>query len=360
MRAFAALIGFAVALAAVGASSFAGEPSQPPSRPVLVARIHFAPREREQALPGVVKARIETDLGFRVAGKIAVRFVDAGAVVKKGDPLAALDDVDFKLQVEQAEADRNAAASAVEQAAGSAQRVLALHAKGWSSSAEWDKTRSADDQAHAALVKAERAVTLARNALDYVNLSADADGVVGAVFAESGQVVAAGAPIIRLSHTEEREAAVAVPETMVERVRESVAKVEFWAMPGVKIPATLRELSPTADPATRTYPARYSLAGAPEQVRLGMSVTVTLSRESASVAKAPIGAIFDSGSGPTVWVVDVATGRLRAAAVKIALRDSDAVYILEGVSEGDRIVALGVHKLDTGLKVRVIDDLAGL
>ena len=154
------------------------------------------------------------------------------------------------------------------------------------------------------MVKAERALTLARNALDYATLKADADGVVSLVAAEPGQVVAAGAPIVRLAHTGEREAAVSVPETLVDRVRTNRAGVEFWALPGVSVEARLRELSPNADAATRTYPARFTLVDAPDSVRLGMSLTVTLTADGAEVARVPAGAIFDAGQGPNVWTVD--------------------------------------------------------
>ena len=125
--------------------------------------------------------------------------------------------------------------------------------------------------------------------------------------AEPGQVVAAGAPIVRLAHTDEREAAVAVPENLVDRVRANQARVEFWALPGVSVEARLRELSPNADAATRTYPARFSLVDAPDDVRLGMSLTVTLTADGAEVARVPAGAIFDAGQGPNVWTVDRAT-----------------------------------------------------
>ena len=185
-----------------------------------------------------------------------------------------------------------------------------LTRQGWAANADFDKIRAAADQARGAVVKAERAVTLARNALDYTTLKADADGVVSLVAAEPGQVVAAGAPIVRLAHTDEREAAVAIPENLIDRVRANPARVEFWALPGVSVGARLRELSPNADAATRTYPARFSLLDAPESVRLGMSLTVVLTADGVQVARVPAGAIFDAGQGPNVWIVDRATGAL--------------------------------------------------
>ena len=242
----------------------AGE-RETPQRPVLVAQVHYAPRAQDRVLPGIVKARIESDLGFRVSGKIAERFVDAGAIVKKGDRLARLDETDFRLQVDQAEADYSSAKGALDQTQAEEQRVETLKRQGWSAAADVDKAKAAADQARGAFARAERAVTLARNAVDLYDADADADGIVSAILAEPGQVVAAGAPVMRLAHTGEIEAAVAIPETLVDRARSAPAHVEFWALPGVEMAATLRELSPNADPTTRTYLARYSLADAPGQ-----------------------------------------------------------------------------------------------
>lgn len=331
-----------------------------PARPVLVAQVHYAPREREEALPGVVKARIESDLGFRVAGKIAQRLVDAGAQVKQGDPLARLDEADFRLQLEQAQAEQRSAQAALAQAVAEEGRVTTLVRQGWAANAEFDRVHATADQARNAVQRADRAVTLASNALQYTTLQADADGVVTLVSAEPGQVVAAGAPIIRVAHTAEQEAAVSIPETLIERVRAHAARVEFWALPGVRVTARLRELSPNADTATRTYPARFTLVGAPDSVRLGMSVTVVSLADGAPVASVPVGAIFDLGQGPNVWTVDRKTGALSAAPVKIAEYDSETAFVTGGVAEGTEIVALGVHKLDAKEKVRVVETLAGL
>ena len=289
-----------------------------PPRPVLVAEAHFAPREEAQALAGVVKARIESDLAFRVGGKLAARLVDAGAFVREGDALARLDDTDFRLQLEEAEAEQSSTKAALVQAEAEERRQTTLSKQGWAANADFDKVRAAADQARAAAVRADRAVALARNAIDYATLRADADGVISAVVAEPGQVVAPGAPIVRLAHTDEREAAVSVPETLLDRVRAEPARVEFWALPGVSVTAKLRELSPTSDPATRTYPARFSLVDAPADVRLGMSLTVTLSADAAKVARLPIAAVFDAGRGPSVWVVDPIAETLRATRVALA------------------------------------------
>ena len=288
------------------------------------------------------------------------RLVDTGAYVHEGDALARLDDADFRLELEEAEAEQSSAKAARVQAEAEERRLTTLAKQGWTANADFDKARSAAEQARAAAMRADRAVALARNAIDYATLRADADGVISAVSAEAGQVVAVGAPVVRLAHSDEREAAVSVPETLVERARAAPARVEFWALPGVSVAAKLRELSPTSDPATRTYPARFTLVDAPMSVRLGMSVTVSLQADAATAARMPISAVFDAGQGPSVWVVDPVTATLSAARVALTGYDADWAFIGAGVPEGAQIVALGVHKLDAGEKVHVVQSLAGL
>jgi multidrug efflux pump subunit AcrA (membrane-fusion protein) len=136
--------------------------------------------------------------------------------------------------------------------------------------------------------------------------------------------------------------------------------VEYWALPGVVTGAVLRELSPNADPATRTYAARFSIAEPPRGARLGLSVTVTLSDGAPSLARAPLGAVFDDGGGPKVWRVDRAEGSVAAVPVVVAASDADSVYIASGLQEGAEVVALGVHKIGPHDKVRVVESLAGL
>ena len=340
----------------------AGKPvaRQSPSRPVLVAVLHYAPRERPLTLPGVVKARVESDLSFRVGGRIERRLVDAGANVHKGDALAQLDASDLQLQWQATEADLKQARAALADAEAAEKRVTVLNRQGWAANADFDKIRFAADQARGGLDKAARAADLARNALAYATLAADADGVVSSTFAEPGQVVGAGTPVVRLAHTETQEAAAAIPETWYERARTANARVEFWALPGVKTAAHLRELSPNADPTTRTYAVRYTLDAPPPAARLGMSLTLTLDEGALKLARAPLGAIFDKGEGPEVWVVDPASGAVSAAKVNVAAADAESAYIASGVAEGAQIVALGAHKIEPNEKVRIIQQLAGL
>jgi RND family efflux transporter MFP subunit len=352
------LVAVVGALGACDADKPAHEVSR--DRPVLVARVHYEPRERAEALPGVLKARVESDLSFRVGGRIARRLVDVGALVKTGDALAKLDESDLRLQLEAAEADEGAASAALTQAEAEERRVTSLNHQGWASGSDYDRIKSTADQARRAEDKAARAVALARNALDYATLTSDADGVVSAVTAEPGQVVASGATIFKLAHTDEVEAAVAIPENWVFRARTATPRVEYWALPGVTTGATLRELSPNADPATRTYAARFSIPEPPPGARLGLSVTVTLSDGAPSLARVPLGAVFDTGDGPKVWIVDRGAGAVSAAPVVVASSDADSAYLASGAPEGAEVIALGAHKIEAQEKVRIVEKLAGL
>ena len=360
MKISAAPVLLAVALF-TSACNEAEKPKQAESaRPVLVALVHYAPRQAVQILPGIVKARVEGDLAFRVAGKLARRLVDTGAHVKQRDVLAELDGADFRLQLEQAQAELTSAKSAQSQANAEGGRVATLHRPGWSATSDLDRVEASSHQADSAVERAARAVELATNAQTYASLQADADGTVVSVAAEPGQVLSAGAPVLRLAHDGEREAAVAAPETLAPHLRAAQASAEFWALPGLSTPAVLRELSPVADAATRTYAARFSLTNPPPDLQLGMSLNLTLAQEGAMRASLPLGALFDNGHGPMVWTVARDTGALKAASVVIESYGEQSVFIASGVEEGAEVVALGAHKLDSGQKVRAVDHLAGL
>ncbi|HEX2724660.1 MAG TPA: efflux RND transporter periplasmic adaptor subunit, partial [Beijerinckiaceae bacterium] len=301
--------------------------------------------------------RVESDLGFRVAGKVARRLVSAGDLVKAGQALASLDDADLRLQREQAEAEIRAADASLAQAEAELGRIATLRKQDWSTVTGYDRQKAATEEARGRLVRAERALALAQNALSYAVLKADADGVVTATQIEPGQVVAAGQPAVRLARTGEKEAVVAVPEALVEQLRGGTASVSLWADAGTRYAAHLRELSPSADPVTRTYQARYALPGAGDDVQLGMTAVVTMGAPNgARVARLPLSALYNQGSGPGVWVVND-DGVLALKPVTIAALEARDVLIAAGVNDGEQVVSLGVQKLDAGQKVRIVQAL---
>ena len=357
MRAFPPVKPFAALAFALAVAGCQGEahPLVQVDRPVQVQRVAFARDHSSRDFVGVVRARYETDLGFRVAGKIVTRLVNVGDRVHAADVIARLDPQDLKLQVESAEAELAAATSSLAQAAADEQRYATLKSRGFAAVAEFDRKRAARDEAEGRLERAKRALDLARNQLAYTDLKAGADGVITATLAEPGQVVAVGQAVVRLAHRGEKEAMVALPETWLAGARASRATVRLWSDPDRSFAAQLRELSPQADAATRTYAARFTIVDADDTVALGMTATVALTREAdAPVAKLPLAAILNRGTGPTVYVVDE-DGTLALRPVKVATFTENAALVTAGVADGDEVVTLGVQKLVAGTRVRRID-----
>ena len=341
-------------------SHSAKEPAaeQAPARPVLVTPVKYQGMTQPHAFAATIRPRVESDLGFRVSGKVAQRLVQNGDRVRRGQPLLRLDTNDLQLQLEQADAEVRTATTSLVQFEADEARTVELHQKGWSPAAVLDKARSLRAEARGRLTRAQRGRELAHNALDYATLEADADAVITATPVEPGQVVAAGQPAVRLAHLGECEALVALPETFVERARGAAGSLALWSLPGRSYEVKLRELSPAADAATRTYAARYTIVNADEAVRLGMSATLTLTEdESARAARLPLTALFDHGRGPSVWAVDDA-GRLTPRNVTIVRYEGQSALIASGVSDGDYVVTLGVEKLDEGLLVRPTESLS--
>jgi RND family efflux transporter MFP subunit len=333
----------------------AASASAPPARPVQVQRVAFANEDAAREFVGVVRARYETDLGFRVAGKITSRVVNVGDRVHVGDVIAQLDPQDLKLQVQSADAELAAATSNLTQTLADFDRYNALKVRGYASTADFERKTSAKDEAEGRIERARRSLDLARNQLDYADLKANADGVITATLAEPGQVVALGQAVVKLAHRGEKEAVVALPETWLAEARKSEATVRLWSDPDKIYQARLRELSPQADPTTRTYAAKFTIADPDDAVVLGMTATVTLSHAAnAQVAKLPLAAIINRGTGPSVYLVDNASA-LVLRPVTVSAFTENAAIVTSGVTNGDEVVTLGVQKLNPGLKVRMID-----
>jgi RND family efflux transporter MFP subunit len=297
-------------------------------------------------------------MGFRVPGKIAKRLVEVGQTVEIGQPLATLDEVDLKLQAEQAEAERRAATGVLAQAGAAETRAKELRGKGWSTDAQLDQAKAAADEARARLNRAERSVELTNNSLSYATLVADTRGVVTATLVDPGQVVASGQTAIRVARFAEKEAVVSIPETLLGRAKDGSASVTLWSEPDKKYAAKLREIAPNADPATRTYLAKFSLPDAGDKVSLGMTATLTLSDPATErVARVPLSALFSQGGDPSLYIVDNA-GEIALKPVAVKSYETKDVVITGGVDEGARVVVLGVQKLDPAQKVRIVSSLS--
>lgn len=316
--------------------------------PVLTQVAGEAAGDAGNIYSGEIRARHEAILGFRIGGKIIERLVDAGAVVKAGQALARLDPADAGLQASAAEAQYQLAEANVK-------RYRELRSKGFVS-------QSALDEKETALKAAAAQVGLARNQAAYTTLRAGHAGVVAAILAEAGQVVSAGQPVLRMAQDGEREVAIAVPESQLAGLKiGAAAEVELLALladggAGTHLTGRLRELSPAADPASRTYPARVALSGADARVALGMTAQVRFNKDTkGSGLLVPLTAIFQQGNQAALWVVAADhTVSLRPVQVA-AYRDGGAV-IAGGITAGERIVSAGVHKLSAGEKIRVIEN----
>lgn len=304
---------------------------------------------------GVVRARYESDLGFRVAGKIVTRIVNVGDRVHVGDVIARLDARDLELQVESAEAELAAATSNLTQAAADLRRYTTLKERGYAAIADFDRKKAANDEAEGRLNRAKRSLDLARNQLAYADLKSDADGIVTATLAEPGQVVAIGQAVVRLAHRGEKEAVVSLPETWLAEAQRAKATMRLWSDGDRTFQARLRELSPQADPATRTFAARFTIPDADDSVAFGMTATIILERERETpVARLPLAAVLNRGMGPTVYVVDE-NNALTLRPVTVASFTADAALVTGGINNGDRVVTLGVQTLEAGSRVRTVE-----
>jgi RND family efflux transporter MFP subunit len=342
----------AIALSACGEKSDGAEKED--IRPVLAAPVHLSSQSQPRDFVATIRPRVEADHAFRVGGKVVRRFVEVGQRVAKGDVLAVLDEADLRSQKEQAEAELSASRAALDQADADQKRAIKLHREGWIAKAALDRSRTAAEEARGRNQRASRALDLTKNSLDYATLRADADGVVTQVSVEPGQVVAAGQTVVRIARTGELEAAVALPESFAAAAGAGKAQLSLWSNPKKKYSAKLRELSPSADPATRTFAARFSLPAADNEISIGMTATLTIENTGGVPAvNVPLSALFNQGKGSALWKVDD-DGKLTLIPVAVLRYDSRSALIEGPVGEGDNIVVLGVQKLDPNQKVRVI------
>ena len=279
----------------LGACSAPPPPAAPDKR-VRVLKVGAggtAAQPVSRTYSGEIRARGETTLGFRVPGKLIERLVDAGAVVKPGQPLARLDATDAGLQATAAEAQQTLAKA-------DATRYRELKSRNFVSQAALDARETA-------LQAAQAQAALARNQTQYGTLRADRGGVIGQVLAEPGQVVSAGQPIVRLAADGEREVSISIPETELGRFTlGQPAEVSLWSDAGKRLSGKLREISPVADPQTRTYAARVSLPGADPRLPVGLTASVRFAAaadEAAAGIVVPLSALFQQGTQPAVWLV---------------------------------------------------------
>jgi multidrug efflux system membrane fusion protein len=345
-----------LAFCAAGALAACSKPAPPAEdiRPVrVIALVADAGAERSQ-FSGDVRPRYESQLGFRVGGKIIERKVDVGATVKRGTVLMRVDPQDIRLAETQARATLRAAETERELAAADYQRHVNLRTQNFVSQAVLDAKQSALKAAQANVDAARAGLRGQSNQADYTTLVADVDGVVTAIDAEVGQVVQAGTPVVRVARTAEKEVVIGIPENKVDGLRQSAdVTVRLWADAGQTIPGKIREIAPMADAATRTYTVKVALP-ARADARLGMSATVELSTGAASTGglRVPLSALVNNKGASSVWVVE--NGAVRLVPVQVAGQVDNDVLVSGAVRAGQNVVTAGVNLLKPGQKVRIL------
>lgn len=344
------IVGLVVSLTGCGQKQELDPRTQPEL--VQIVEIGSSSGDADPAFTGVISARVQSNLGFRVPGKITNRLVDTGQFVRAGQLLMTIDRTDYiHATTARAETVTAAKAKAVQAAADEA-RYRGLVKTGAISASIYDQIKAASDAAQADLAAAEAQEQIARDEDGYSQLVADADGVVIETLAEPGHVVLAGQTVVTLAHSGPREAAVNLPETL----RPALGSRAYATLYGstMEIPVRLRQLSGAADPQTRTFEARYVLEGAAANAPLGATVTVHLpGRVATDMLQVPVASVLDQGKGPGIWLLNPSTSTVSFQPIQVRQLGEEVATISGNVHPGQQIVALGVHLLRDGQHVRV-------
>ena len=329
-------------------------PAPEPVRPVLTQVVASGAQSTRDVYPGEVRARHETELAFRVGGKIVSRSADAGARVKKGQVLARLDPEDARLAAQAAAAQRAAAEGDLALAKAEVERHAGLLARRFISQSAFDAKQNALQAAQARVEQARSQAAIAGNQAAYTTLVADADGVVVSVSAEPGQVVAAGQPVLRLARAGALEVVVNAPESRLARFKPgTAATISLWADPGASFAGQVREVAGGADPATRTYAVRISALAPPPAAQIGMTANVVFTGGAdPDLVLLPLTALARDRGDPAVWVVDRDSSQVRLRPITVGQYREDGMTVTSGVAAGDVVVTAGVHKLRAGQQVR--------
>ncbi|WP_339529290.1 efflux RND transporter periplasmic adaptor subunit [Pseudomonas mucidolens] len=333
------------------------EPAPEPVRPVLSIEVKSEDQENLGRFAGTIQARYESNLGFRVPGRIARRAVDVGAEVEKGALLAVLDPTDQQNQLRAAQGDLARVQAQWINAQANARRQQALFNRGVGAQAQLDLAQTDLKTTQASLDQAKAAVDQARDQLNYAELHTDHAGIVTAWNAEAGQVVSAGQQVVTLARPDIKEAVIDLPAGLAERLPPDVVfHVAAQLDPGANTTAIVREIEPQAQSATRTRRARLTLAEPPAAFRLGTAISVTLSSAIAPRIELPLGAIQEVDGKTRIWVIDLQNQTVQPRDVSLVSRHEQHVLLEGGVQPGERVVSAGVNSLKPGQKVKIDED----
>ncbi|MDM0042114.1 efflux RND transporter periplasmic adaptor subunit [Variovorax sp. J22G21] len=353
--------GAALLLIAALAACTKPPPPEEPVRAVKVITIGASAFASEPEFSAEVKARVESRLGFRVAGKIIKRQVDLGQHVKAGQVLAQLDPQDYRLAAEAARAQSAAALTNRDLASADLKRYRELKEQNFISGAELERRETTYKAAQAQLEQAQAQLSSQGNQASYTTLVADVSGVVTAVEAEPGQVVTAGMTVVRIAQDGPRDVVFAVPEDRAGFVKVgSPVTVRGWANDSEQ-EGTVREVAASADPVTRTYSVKVAIDAA-DAPALGATVYArpkSLARSGTPVIKLPTSALREEGKATAVWVLDKATMTVRSQPVQLATADGNEAVVAGGLTPGMLVVVAGVHVLSPNQKVTVYESKVG-
>jgi membrane fusion protein, multidrug efflux system len=332
------------------------QPAAPePERAVRTQLVNAGSATASHEYAAEVRPRIESRLSFRVSGKLLSRLVNLGDSVKPGQVLARIDAQDLKLAEAAASAAVMAARTNRDQAGQDYKRFVDLQRQGFISAAELERRDSAFKAAQAQLEQAKAQADVQGNQAGYAQLIADGAGVITAINAEPGQVLAAGTPVVTVALDGPRDIVFSVPEDQITRMKAAAGqagalKVRLWGSDKTW-PLTLREVAAAADPVTRTFLIKAD-AGKLD-VKLGQSATVVLDLpQIAGVIKLPLAAVLQQGGKTSVWILDGASMTVKPVAVQVGGAEGNDVVIAGGLSPGQEVVVAGVHVLNPGQKVK--------
>jgi RND family efflux transporter MFP subunit len=354
-------IGIAALAAVTGLGVSACKKKEAPVEPraVRVVWVAGGAAGQNSTYTADIRSRYESDLGFQVGGKIAQRRVDVGARVEKGAALAQLDQQDLRLAVESAQSAVNAARAELERAKSDEARFRDLLERGLTTAANFLAQQTQTKTAQSRYEQQSADLQLRRQQLGYATLRADRDGVITRTYADAGTVVAQGQKVLALAQPSVPEAVFDVAENRINEVRgDPNIEIEVLSLPGPRLGGNIREVSPSADPVTRTYQVRVSIEKPPANLRLGMTATVTLRHTGpAAMISIPATALFQKDGKPAVWIVNK-DKKLELRPIQVDHYDSLSVAIASGLAPGEMVVTAGVHKLASGETVRILGDAA--
>ena len=344
-----------LAVACLALAACKEDDATPPIRPVLSVKAQVRTTDTLEPFAGSIEPRYATDYSFRQFGRMVARFVDFGSIVKTGDELAVLDPSVQILLVRNAEAAVYSAQAQLATAQAEEERQRPLLARNFSPQAQFDVAVQNRETAAANLDRAQASLRRARDVLSFTKMIADFDGVVTGRFAEPGQTVNAGQKIIRIARPEIREAVIAVPRAIADTLgapNQPYSMVVDLDHSVTMKAAAVRGVDPAADPITRTHKVYLTLNDPPPAFRLGITISVILSRPVSPRIDLPATALLEQGGKTQVWIVDPATSKVALHDVTVVARDEGMVSVGSGIAPGERVVTVGVHSLTAGQAVK--------